>query len=189
MRFNMSHSGINVLVSGSQKLDDSAFVKNTLNTFFMQTNGNIQSVFTSRFSGACAYAAEWVKEQNILLPPDKKIALKDCTFDFHLTKKNQSLYEQLDIPEFILRNDPFFQDGKSLLISNKINLVMAFPNPEGKLGPSTQNIQRFAELAQIPVFDCSVILAKMNELKESVKQHKEPTSKLMSANKHPMRKP
>ena len=66
---------------------------------------------------------------------------------------------------------------------------MAFPNPEGKLGPSTQNIQRFAELAQIPVFDCSVILAKMNELKESVKQHKEPTSKLMSANKHPMRKP
>lgn len=183
--------GVNVLISGSQKFEDKNFVFQTLETFFNQTNGNIRKVFTSKFSGACDFARLWINNKNDILVQDNKIRVVDFVFDGFLNKKNQSLYEQLDIPEYAVQNSKFFQDGKELLMANGINLVLAFPNPEGILGASTRNINRFATLAEIKVFDCSELLQKVNAFKKDLnnvpedKTNKE--NSLGFNNKHPGR--
>jgi hypothetical protein len=185
--------GVNVLISGSQKFDDQSFVFQTLETFFTQTNGNIRRVFTSKFAGACEFARVWVDNKNDKLDSDSRIEVSEFTFDGFLQKKNQSLYDQLDIPEYAIQNAKFFQEGKEKLMANGVNLVLAFPNPEGILGASTRNIARFASLAEIQVFDCSALLQMVNSYRNEVSQtveqevqaaHKE-QSGLGFHNRHP----
>ena len=157
--------GLNVMVCGSQKFDDQEFVFGTLDTFYASTKGNIRKIYTSKFSGACEFAREWTSRMNNTLSADKHIEVVDYAFDMVLEQKNQTFYEDSEIPPFALSNDPFFRKGKEELISKGVNLVMCFPNLEGKLGASTANIKRFADLAKIPYFNCS-------ELYELVNQHK-----------------
>jgi hypothetical protein len=140
---------MNLLVCGSKQFEDKAFVFGMLNNLFVQTGGGISTLSTSRFSGACQYAREWLEIQNSTLPADAKIEHKDCTFDMHLAKQNLSFYEEADLPEVVIQHDPFFQEGKEKLISSGINAVIGFPNSEGEMGPATNNIRRFAELSGI----------------------------------------
>lgn len=181
------NDGIGILVCGSQKFDDKAFVINTLETLYIQTKGNIARLYTSKFSGACEFAQQWVEMKNETLPENAKIKLEDCTFDLNLNKNNNSLYEELDIPKFVLENDEFFQSGKMKIMEKKIKCVLAFPNPEGVLGPSTRNIQRFATLAGIAVLDCSNLLDKIKEYRKEVQEQEvvEDRPNLQLKNKHP----
>ena len=184
--------GMNILICGSQQFDDVAFVFNTLNTLFEQTRGNVRKIFTSKFAGACEFAGTWANIKNEELPEDKKIAIVEYSFDKFLTKKNQSIYDQLEIPEFAVKNDKFFQDGKDLLISKGINLVVAFPNKDGILGASTRNINRFASLAEIKSFDCSLLLNMVNSYRENesnvvdvIQKDQEKNQNLGFNNRHP----
>lgn len=181
----MEKNGINILICGSQKFDDRSFVWQTLETFYDQTKGNISTISTSKFSGACQFALEWAenKRQNHI-----NISIHDITFDFQLEKKNQSLYEQLDIPPFVLQNDPFFQKGKELILKQGIKLVLAFPNPDGILGAATRNIQRFAFLAGIHSFDCSDLLSKIKDFRNSQIQNNKEEQTIQLENKHPNKK-
>ncbi|NCQ52176.1 hypothetical protein GW796_09845 [archaeon] len=154
--------GVNILICGSQHFEDEYFVNQTLETFFHQTHGNIRKLFTSRFSGACEFAQKWVNNKNDSLPSEGRISVSNFTFDGFLEKKNSSLYEQLDIPEYAVKNDKFFQEGKDLMIAKGVNLVLAFPNKDGILGASTRNISRFAMLAEIKTFDCSILFEMIN---------------------------
>lgn len=181
----MENNGINILICGSQKFDDRSFVWQTLETFYDQTKGNISTISTSKFSGACQFALEWAehKKQNKI-----HISIHDVSFDFQLEKKNQSLYEQLDIPPFILQTDPFFQKGKELILQRGIKLVLAFPNPEGILGAATRNIQRFAQLAGIHSFDCSDLLSKIHAYRNNQMADKKEQQTVQLENKHPNKK-
>lgn len=152
----------NILICGSQKFDDQDFVFKMLDTYYVKSEGNVSTIYTSRFSGACEMAREWVAHTNDFLrlhgKTDSLIKHCDCTFDMLLAQKNQSIYEDIQIPEYVVKHDPFFNQGKEQLIQAGVNLVFAFPNPEGVLGPSTHNIVRFAQLASVPFFDCSEAL-------------------------------
>lgn len=159
-------NGMNVLVCGSQKFEDQNFVFSTLDTFYTSSKGNLRRIFTSKFSGACEFARSWAEQKNASIPKDQHIDVVDYAFDMALEKKNQSFYEEVNIPAYALQNDPFFKSGKELLISKGVSIVMCFPNQEGKLGASTHNIQRFANLADIPVFDCSQLLSLITQYKE-----------------------
>lgn len=172
-------SGLNILVCGSKQFEDKKFVFGILDQLFYHAKGRIANVYTSNFSGTCSFAKEWVsfkneeisliaKETNHKNPPFIKI--KDCTFDMILQERNASLYEQLNIPEAIVQNDPFFQKGKELMMENNINSILAFPNPSGKLGAATHNIQRFAQLAGIGDYfmDCSKAVEQIAEKKKAV---------------------
>lgn len=152
--------GFNILICGSQQFHERGIVYGMLDAWNEETGGMIGSIMTSRFSGACEYAREWIdlkKEQG------QNIEHKSFVLDMHLEQKNSTLYEEMSIPSFVLQNDPFFVKGKELLLENKINLVFAFPNAEGKLGAATSNICRFAQLAQINYFDCSDALRAVIE--------------------------
>ncbi len=162
--------GVNVLICGSQKFEAAEFVFNALETFFVQTNGNIRKVFTSRFAGSCEFARQWVELKNKYLPDEQKIQIVDYMFDSFLEKKNNSLYDQMDFPDHAVQNSDFFQEGKELLISKGVNLVMAFPNQEGILGVATKNIAKAAQLAEIRLFDCSLLLQKLNNYQQEQKQ-------------------
>lgn len=198
-----NNKGLNILVCGSQKFNDESFVFGMLDSFYLQSKGKVNKVFTSQFSGACEFARNWVeqmnerlsiiaKENNLGNPP--VIQSGDCTFDMLLLERNGSLYEQLDIPDFLLQNDPFYLKGKELISQNHINLVMAFPNPQGILGTATYNIKRFAGLAGIGdrILDCSEALKQLIEVRNteiivpSMQQPK--TEKTGFVNKHPARK-
>jgi hypothetical protein len=148
---------LNVLICGSKNFDDSSFVEGMLDTLCCNSSVPIKTVYTSKFSGACEFARKWVDKRNEAIQTLASqyeeykdvplIQLKDLTFNMHLSTQNTSFYEDFDLPDFIVENDPFFQEGKKLLMENKINTIIAFPNPEGKLGASTKNIQRFSKLA------------------------------------------
>lgn len=200
---NNNEKGLNVLVCGSQKFDDRSFVFGMLDQFWEKTNGNIKNIFTSKFSGTCEFAREWlvlhnediltIAQENQLKDPPL-IRHRDCTFDMHLQEYNHSLYSQLDLSDFILQNDPFYIKGKELLQKNDINLILAFPNSEGILGPSTYNINRFAKLAGIGdyILDCSQVLHNLTEERiekptmEEIMHISPQTSGFV--NKHPGRK-
>lgn len=186
---SQNEKGLNILICGSQKFSDESFVFGMMDQIFKAYDGKIETVFTSKFSGSCEFVRNWIATTNESIQefnnykleewkntygsvkgfiPQKQINASDCTFDMHLAKENISLYEELDIPDFIIQNDPFFQKGKELLMSNSIQMILAFPNPEGVLGASTQNIHRFAKLAQIDncFFDCSKAYKEINALKQ-----------------------
>lgn len=198
-----NNQGLNILVCGSQKFDDESFVFGMLDNFYLQSKGKVSKVFTSQFSGACEFARNWVeqmnerlrviaKENNLGNPP--VIQSGDCTFDMLLLERNGSLYEQLEIPEFLIQNDPFYKKGAELISQNHINLVMAFPNQLGILGASTYNINRFAKLAGIGdyILDCSEALKQLIEVRNheiivpSILQPK--VEKTGFINKHPAKK-
>lgn len=196
--------GANILICGSQKFDDESFVFGMLDNYFLNSNGKIKKIFTSEFSGACEIARQWVAKTNDnLMSIAKEHHLKevpqiesgDCTFDMLLMERNASLYEQLDIPDFLLQNDPFYIKGSKLISDNKIDVVMAFPNPQGILGPATYNINRFARLAGIGdyILDCSDALKELvivrNRMKEDMQNNmiQKPASTGF-VNKHPGKK-
>lgn len=196
--------GANILICGSQKFDDESFVFGMLDNYFLNTNGKIKKIFTSEFSGACEIARKWVtqtndnlmkiaKEHNLSEVP--QIGSGNCTFDMLLMERNASLYEQIDIPDFLLQNDPFYIKGKELIVSNKIDVVMAFPNPQGVLGPATYNINRFAKLAGIGnyILDCSEALKELVIVRDRMKSESNSHATNQSSstgfvNKHPARK-
>ena len=145
---------LNILICGSRHFDDKAFVWGMLNQFYTQTQGQLEAVTVSKFSGACEFAGQWVNFVNEQLPASKKIQLQECNFDDLLGKNNNSFYEDANIPDFVVQQDPFFQKGKEKLIEQGIKCVLMFPNKDGFLGASTANIYRFADLAHISCLNC-----------------------------------
>ena len=162
----MKNNELNILVCGSQRFDDEPFVSGILDELFANCDGKIDNLIVSRFSGACKFAQEWAvyKNEN----EGGHIGIKEFAFDMKLEPKNTSLYEQLEIPDIILRNDDFFQKGCETLRDSGAKIVVAFPNLEGNLGAATLNIQRFANLAEIPVFDCSDALRLIHQHRMSM---------------------
>jgi hypothetical protein len=147
-----SQNNVNVLVCGSTKFEDRSFVYGILDALYNQMNGNLSGVITSRFSGASSFAKEWAINLKDTVGAD--ISILEYNFDGLLEEKNVTLYEDPNLPEFIIKNDDFFQRGKERLIESGVKAVLAFPNAEGILGAATLNIKRFAQLASIPCLDC-----------------------------------
>jgi hypothetical protein len=174
---NQNKKGLNILICGSQKFSDESFVFSMMDQIYKAYNGCIDTIFTSKFSGSCEYVRKWIEYTNIAIKEFARvnnfsfekhlIKSSDCTFDMLLSKENISLYEDVDIPDFIIQTDPFFQKGKELLIEKNINMILAFPNKEYILGPSTKNIYRFAKLANLEnaFFDCSQIYKEILDIK------------------------
>lgn len=161
--------GINVLVCGSQKFDDRGFVFMALEGVFNEHNGEISQITTSKFSGSCQFAREWVELKNGTLPADKQIKVVDFSLDNALGEKSNSFYES-DIADFAIASSPFFQKVKDALISSRVAMVVSFPNKDGVLGVTTNNIIRCAKLATIPHVNGETLLDNYNKFIEFVKQ-------------------
>ena len=140
----------NLMICGSQKFEDPAFVFGILKSFFTQTNGNIGTIYTTKFSGSCEYARVWAETTNKFLPEDKKIKVVDYVFDSLLEPKNNSLYEEIDLPMGAVERSEFFQEVKNKLVEMNVNMVLPFPNQECELGATTKNIVLAATIAGIP---------------------------------------
>lgn len=150
-----------ILVCGSSNFTDSNFVYSLLsmmNIKLKEMGSQIETIYTSKFSGASQYARTWAdieNERNIGTASYKKIVIREHEFDLHLEEKNHTFFEEAEIPSPVLKNDPFFKKGQEQLTALKINMIMAFPNNTGKLGASTVNIKRFAGLAKVPFLNCA----------------------------------
>lgn len=196
------NKGLNILICGSQKFSDESFVFGMMDQIYKAYNGRIDTIATSKFSGSCEYVRKWIANTNEAIKEFSTLNKNgfqhglikglDCTFDMHLEKENISLYEELNIPEFIIQNDPFFQKGKELLIEKNINLILAFPNKEGILGASTENIRRFAKLANLEqtFFDCSQAYKEINNLRNETLIQLDKVEKTNTGfvNRHPGKK-
>jgi hypothetical protein len=140
----------NLMICGSQHFEDPAFVFGILNSFFKQTNGNISTIYTTKFAGSCQYARAWVETTNQFLPEDKKIKIVDYLFDSLLAKKNTALYDEIELPLAAVERSEFFQEVKNKLVEMNVNMVLPFPNQEAELGATTKNIVLAAKIAGIP---------------------------------------
>lgn len=185
---NTTSKQIKLLICGSKNFEDKAFIFGMLNQFFVSTNGQISTIFTSKFSGACEFAREWIELTNSNLPANAKINHQDCTFDMHLAKQNISFYEEADLPDVVIQNDPFFQEGKEKLMKNGVNVVFAFPNSSGEMGPATKNIERFSELGGIKFFNGIDAYKTLKHHREQVETVPLNTEKIGLQNQHGMKK-
>ena len=177
----------NLLICGSQKFDDTAFVFGILNTFFKQTNGNIDTIYTTKFSGSCEFARIWAETTNKFLPEDKKIKVVDYLFDSLLEKKNNFLYAEIDLPQSAIERSDFFQEVKNKLIEMSVNVILPFPNREGELGVTTKNIVLASKLAGIPNLPLDKSYKNLyqmeNEDNKTIIENNKPTNKLGFTNK------
>ncbi len=162
--------GLNILVCGSQKFDDPAFVFQLLGLMYQQFNGAIRTIYTTQFAGSCQYARVWAETTNKFLPEDKKIKVVDYLFDSVLEPKNNSLYEEMEIPKGGVERSDFFQEVKEKIVSMGVNVVMAFPNKEGEIGVSTKNICLAANMCEpnssIKILECNTALKVLNNKAE-----------------------
>jgi hypothetical protein len=138
---------ISILVCGSRNFNDRLFVYGFLDQ--LQEQIGVHTVVTSRFAGACQLATEWVNDINESLPKEKRIKIKECSFDELLAKKNSDFYDQkhYHLDDEMLALDEFFIDGSKKLSQLQVNALVPFPNPQCEIGPHTSNIIRFAKLA------------------------------------------
>lgn len=160
-----------ILICGSQNFEYEGFVHNTLEMFnhvLKKSGSHIKNLMTSQTSGACAFARNWMEHQNETLPDEFKMSHKDYTFSLNLDKNNSHIYDELDLPDYVLQNDEFFIKGKENMQAMKLQYILAFPNPDGIIGAQTKNIMRFAQLAEVPVLDTSEIMAQflINSMKQ-----------------------
>lgn len=166
-------SGINILVCGSSHTEDPAFVGMALRDIYKMFNGEISKIVTSDVPGVCEQAKCWVEVMNEGLPEDKKIGIDYFNYAGFKDPKNSALYEHLEIPDFALKNHPFYTKGTQELLEKNVHMVLAFPNKDGELGASTKNIQRFCTLTEnkIKFIDISeftqMILEKAKTLEAS----------------------
>lgn len=157
-----SNKGLAVLVCGSGRLEDRNLVFGALDAMMAQ-GAPIGTVITSKFSGACQYAAEWVALANEKF--NMNIKIKECSFDNLLSGNNSDMYEFVNVPEFITKHDPFYQAGMKALVASGANAILAFPNPEGQLGTATRHIENFAKMAGLGRFflNCSDLAGRIKE--------------------------
>lgn len=198
---SQTEKGLNILICGSQKFSDESFVFGMMDQIFKAYNGRIDTILTSQFAGSCEFVRRWVEHTNDAikeLATLNKIGFEahyitssDCTFDMLLAKENISLYEDIDLPDFIVQTDPFFQKGKELLIEKNVNMILAFPNKEGILGPSTENIRRFAKLAHLDncFLDCSQAYKEIHAFRnETIMEMNKAQNGNGFVNRHPGKK-
>lgn len=159
----------NILICGSQRFTERSFVFKVLTTFFQRMQ--IDNIIISKTSGACEFAQDWVDTMNTMMNESglPKIGIRYFDYDPVLEEHACSVYEG-NIPDFVLQNDKFFQDGVKEILKHNIQAIVAIPNPEGKLGASTKNIQRFCELSgkKDYFFDCSNLKHVLNEYHKSI---------------------
>lgn len=158
-------NGLNILICGSQNFDLDLFVVNVLDSFYnqlAQKESYIKQVYTSQYTGVCAYANQWVRQKNEQLSPDLQIKQKDFSMNLLTPQNGLSIYDELIIPEFILQNDPMFIQGKENIQKLNLQHIFVFPNLDGIIGAHSRNIMRFAQLAGLKnkdnIIDCSDIL-------------------------------
>ncbi len=169
--------GLNILVCGSQKFDDPAFVFQMLTLMYQQFNGAVRTIYTTQFAGSCEYARVWAESTNKFLPEDKKIKVVDYLFDSVLEPKNNSLYEEMDIPNGATQRSDFFQEVKEKIVSMGVNVVLAFPNKEGELGVSTKNICLASKMCEpsssIKILECDKALKVLSNKAQEKLQNTE----------------
>lgn len=184
-----SNKELNILICGSQKFNDKSFVFGMLDAY-LKLGMKISNLVVGKYSGACQFASEWTTYVNET--QQKNIGIRDFDYDMYLGHKNVSLYEQLEIPDFVLQHDPFFQEGKKKILEKSIHLVLAFPNPEGQLGISTRNIINFAKLAEVDVLDCSSAMGLIQNYRSNVEkslyEENKPNQGMGLKNRHPNKK-
>lgn len=169
---------LNVLIIGSSNFEDKGFVFGVLDTFNSQFsnlfNGvKVGNVYSSGYTKISDFAKEWAGENkaNFVL------------HNFYAEGRDNPLFENFDLPEVVLKNDPFFTKGKDFLMEKNISMVITLPNMQGELGPRTHHISNMAKLAGILVMPANELYKQILETKQSILEEKEQLNKDLSFEK------
>jgi hypothetical protein len=151
------NDGIRVLVCGSHRFEDRHFVFGMLNGF--ASNFDISAIISGPFSGADQIAKEWAKERGV---PYESLNLPE-------SDRMQLNYfgPERPLPLLVMKNDPVYRKGYERLRDSGATVLLAIPNPEGELGPTSATLKRMAEMIDIPCVDgaCALhdVSAKMSQ--------------------------
>lgn len=129
-----------IVVVGSDQFDDKAFIFGILDQFkaLWEDGGTvIDKVYSGSFTGVSKFTKEWAELQGV----------NYVEHHFFSDKKDNPIFERLDIPDFIISQDEYYQKGKEFFQEQQIDILITMPNKEGELGVHTQNILRMAKAA------------------------------------------
>lgn len=142
--------GYKIVVVGSSNFDDKAFVVgflDQLKNIWDLSGEKIETLYSGNFSGVAKFAREWAQMQGV----------NYVEHHFFADEKDNPMFEQIDIPDFVVKNDDFFQKGKNFFLEQGIGMLVLMPNSEGELGVSTTNILRMANAAGMSVENRGVL--------------------------------
>ena len=165
-----------IVVVGSKSFDDKSFVFGVLDqlkNIWEMTENKIEKLYSGNFTGVAKYAREWSE-------------LNEINYKEHnlfSDKKDNPLFEYINVPEFVVKNDEYYKDGKEFLMSEKINLLILLPNNDGELGVSSQNIKRMAESAGISILNAQELYKQIRTFRDSKKEEVVGVKKLSSLDK------
>lgn len=149
---------LKVVVAGSAKFDDRAFVFGVLDAFCKNSNVDLE-IFSGDFTGVSQFAKEWAFLKS----------MKYETHHFFSQEHTNPFFEDVDLPKEIISADKYYENGKNFLLEKGIKVLITMPNKEGQIGVQTANIKRMAESAGIAVLDASelyelIIKARQEDL-------------------------
>lgn len=178
--------GYKVVVVGSSNFDDKAFVfgfLDKLKNIWEKTGEKIDTLYSGSFSGVAKFAKEWALMQDV----------NYREHHFFADEKDNPMFGQIDIPDFVVKNDDFFQKGKDFFLQEGIGMLVLMPNAEGELGVSTTNILRMAESAGMGLgnggilngqdFYQHILNARNKQINEQNNKSQEKVTKLSSLDK------
>lgn len=155
-----------IVIVGSNKFDDKSFVFGVLDqlqNLWELSNSKIDRLYSGSFSGVSQFGREWAELNSV--------EYKEHHF---FSKENDNpLFESLKIPDFVIKNDEFYQKGKTFLMEEGINLLVLMPNKEGELGVHSENIKRMAESAGISILNAQDLYKQILATRERVRVSKE----------------
>lgn len=141
---------ISLLIAGLEDFKDVGFVTTLLEHLHLQLNKNIGELHCAGVPGE---VEQWARSHQISLK----------LHDLKPLQKLKTFPDMIELPEYVLKSDRYFQKGKNLLNSLKIDLVVALPSEDGQLGASAWDVVQFAKLANVKTFDCTSIVEYLEQ--------------------------
>jgi hypothetical protein len=138
-----------LLVCGSERFQDRAFVFATLDAFCARLR--LGAVISGPFAGADQLARDWAETRGVAHE-----ALELSADDMRLHR----FFDTRPIPASVLRQDPMTLRGARRLLDLGVHAVLALPRPSGQLGSTATNLIYMAGVAEIPHFNGSEAFAR-----------------------------
>lgn len=164
-----------IIIVGSSSFEDRACLFGILdqlrNVWEMAGMGDIERVYSGSFSGAAEFAKEWAKLN----------AIEYHEHDFFHTEKNNPLFDTIDVPDFVLKEDPFYQKGSDFLMSEQISMMITIPDMNGEVGVETKNLMRMASLIKLDVLEGHLFYQQVLNIRNA--EQKKAVTKLSSLDK------
>lgn len=133
-----------LLISGAEDYEDEKFATDVLEQLYIQTRGNVGQL---HYTGVPGGVEQWATSHHITVK----------LYELEPLLKLKNTPDMIELPEFMKNENRYYLKGRTLLQRFKIDLVVAFPNKNGRFSASAWDMVQFARFANVQCLDCTTL--------------------------------